>query len=689
MCKLSIAYCQLPIDRQYSICSIVYDFIDDILAGEMKFTRFILYASLLLFSTAAESQTPLIDSLLTRVYSARTDEQKLTALLALTEEYQTLNRDSFDIYGPQIKELADKSKDRYQKSLATLAYANWYYRWGWSDSALVFIEPELKKNAVNNDLTRPIYFKLARAQAIYHGSKLRFEEALAVLYAMLPEAEKYRDTLNMGLAMNTIGSIAIARSNYREALGWINKAIDLSFNKPPYLQVLAPSYINAGFAFSLLHQPDSALYFINKGLLLARQIQNLNYVATALRIQSDVYTTKGKTKEAEAALLEMMAVRKKTSPVYQVIDDNLQLAAFYANNGQIDKAIEICRNGLRTGDLTTTEKNQTQLYNNDPKVRMGYLEALVGYYKQAGRMNDYQSALEDLVVTKDSFYAANSAEAIASLETKYEVQKKENTILQQRYDLQKKNFLFYGSVILTVLLLAVALVLFRSYRKRQKLRMDLIMEEQKNNSERAVKAAEEKERVRIAADLHDNLGAYAASMASNLGYIHVPDADEATANALNELSNNSNAIISQLNDTIWALKKEAQPLTAVSDRIKIFINRIKKSYPGIQVEVKEEIGTDHQLPSSQAFHLYSILQEAINNALKHSKGTNVLVTITAEKDWMVSVEDDGIGISLPLHDISGNGLSNIENRAKEAGWQVVWYNKTNGGTIMKVHANSQ
>lgn len=655
----------------------------------MKFSRVILCIAFIVFSTSVQSQTPLIDSLRANVYASRNDEEKLTALLALTEEYQSLNRDSFDIYGPQIKELADKSNNRYQKSLAALAHANWYYRWGWSDSALVFIEPELKKNSVTDDRTRPIYFKLARAQAIYHGSKMRFEEALAVLYAVLPEAEKYRDTLNMGLAMNTIGSIAIGRGNYKEALEWIGKAITLSVGKQQYLQVLAPSYINSGYAYSLLHQPDSALYFINKGLPIARQIQNLNYIATALRIQSDVYTTKRKFEEAEAALLEMMAVRKKTSPVYQVTDDNLQLAAFYANTGKIDKAIEICRSGLITGDLTMAKNEQTQLYNNDPKVRMGYLEALVGYYKQAGRMTDYQSALEDLVVTKDSFYAANSAEAIASLQTKYEVQKKENTILQQRYDLQKKNFLFYGSIILILILLAVAFVMFRNYRKRQKIRMDRMLEEQKTNADRAVKEAEEKERVRIAADLHDNLGAYAASMASNLGYIHLPDADEATTNALNELSNNSNAIISQLNDTIWVLKKEAQPITAVSDRIKNFIHRIRKSYPGIQIEVKEDITIDHELPSSQAFHLYRVLQEAINNALKHSRGNNVLVSFFAGKEWMVSVEDDGSGITMHDHSTAnGNGLSNIKKRVKEAGWQVVWEKGINSGTIMKVCATT-
>ncbi len=650
----------------------------------MTFLRIYIIALLLCaVGQTANCQTAIIDSLRKKIYAATNDEEKLTAFLSLFEEFQSVNRDSLDIYGPQVKDLAEKSSSQRNKSLAALAYANWYFRWGWSDSAVLFIEPEFDKNPVTDNSKRDIYFKLSRAKAMYYGSKARFEQALEILYKVLTQAEKYNDTLNVGLSSNTIGSIAIARQEYEEALKWTNRAVLATGKSNRFMQVLAPAYLNKGYAFTMIGHSDSALFFINKGLILSRQIQNLNYIATGLRLQATVYTTAKKYTEAEKALLEMISVRSKTSPVSQWVDDNLQLAEFYAGSGQLNKAIALLQKNISTGDITKGNDQNSGIVANDPRIRAEYLTLLSTYYKKAGMLPEYQASLEQLLITKDSLYAVNSAEGIAELQTKYDVQKKENTILQQKYGLQRKNFLLYAYIILSVALLLTGVVLFLKYRKKEQHRVMAMMEEEKRQGEIAVKQAEEKERIRIASDLHDNLGAHAASMASNLGYIHVPDADEQTRIALKELGNNSNAIISQLNDTIWVLKKEALSLTAISDRIKVFISRISKSYPEIYIDVEERIENDHQFPSSQAFHLYRVLQEAINNSLKHSKAKNIIVAITGSDKWKISVSDDGVGMNSHSSP-NGNGLQNMNERSKEAGWNIRWIQKEEKGTVVEI-----
>ncbi|HQX73843.1 MAG TPA: ATP-binding protein, partial [Chitinophagaceae bacterium] len=602
------------------------------------------------------------------------------------EEYQSLNRDTLYAYAIEARDLAAAQKNKKQVSLAALALANAYMQWGWVDSALASIEPEIPLNPVTDPTTRDTYFKLTRQKAMCYGNKSDFEKALAIFFPLLSEAEIYKDTLNMGGIMNTVGSIAIARGEPAEALKWINKAITFSIAGPKYFPVLAAVYVNAANAYNQIEKTDSAFYFIQKSIPICRKLENLNYLATALRVQTSLMTKKGRLDEAEASLKEMISIRRLTSVGEFFVDDNLQLADFYANTGQLDKAIAFCKKQLQTGNVYDTAAKESATFTNDPKMRLAYFQALSKYYKQAGMYPEYQETLEQIIAAKDSFYVANSAQAIADAEAKYEVQKKENTILQQKYGLQRKNFFIYGAFGLLALALITVYFIFRDYRRRQRLKMTLALAEEKRITINAVKAAEEKERVRIAADLHDNLGAYAASLSSNLGYIQPLDKESAMSNAFRELNNNSNAIISELNDTIWVLKKEALSLTAISDRIKVFISRIQKSYPDLHIEVEEQVKTDHQLPSSQAFHLYRVLQEAINNALKHSKGKNIKVKITGDNNWNVSVADDGTGIDLSNESAGGggNGLNNMKERCKEAGWEISWQKTDSGGTIVKI-----
>lgn len=625
-------------------------------------------------------QTRLIDSLRTEVDKAREPEKKLGAYLALFEEFQSLNRDSMDILAPEMYALAAKSSNKRYKYLAELAYANWYYRWGWADSALYFVEkiwPELNPA---DPLTRDIYFKAGRSIALFRGGKSRYLDALEMLYKLLPEAERYKDSSALGLVNNTIGSVTLFRAQPREALAWIHRAIAIGRQGSQFPEVLAPAYINAANAYVSLQRPDSVEYFIQKAIPLSRKLQNLNYLATALRVQADLYTRQGRYTEAEKALLEMMQTRKKTVNAGILVEENLMLAEFYAQSGQLEKAIDICLQNLRRGQLVGLSEGETTVFTNDPKVRLNYLEALSGYYKKAGKWEQYQLTLEELVSAKDSLYEANSAEAIADLETKYEVQKKENTILQQKYDLQQKNFLFIASLVMTGLLLATGIAVFRHYRRKQRMRIEKLREEEKRKAEEAVREAEEKERRRIAADLHDNLGAYAASMAANLDYLDINKGTDIEKEAFRELRNNSQSIISQLNDTIWVLKRDALSLTAISDRIKVFLNRIQPSYRQFSFEVIESIDNDITLSSSQAFHLYRIIQESVVNALKHSQGSRIEIRMVSTVQWQVGIRDNGKGMGPDAQ--GGNGLGNIRSRCDQEGWKVEWETGPNGTRVL-------
>jgi signal transduction histidine kinase len=233
-------------------------------------------------------------------------------------------------------------------------------------------------------------------------------------------------------------------------------------------------------------------------------------------------------------------------------------------------------------------------------------------------------------------------------------------------------------ILVTILFIGIISLVVQQYLRRRYLQKIRAFELQQQI---------QKERERISRDLHDNLGAYAAAIASNVSSIKTSN-NQTDETIFNQLKNNSQSIINQLNDTIWALNKEAISLTIISDRFKVFLQKIQPNYPKVHVEIKEEIINDIALSPSQALHLFRMMQEAINNALRHSCCTTVLLKITSNDTWSITITDDGKGMPLYEKESAGNGLQNIKLRGQEAGWKVIWTNVTPSGTELNISSGN-
>ena len=642
------------------------------------------------FSWSASSQTGHIDSLKRLIYHAETEPEKLKTILALCDEFQSLNRDTFDWYTIQAKQLAYKSGDERNMNLAAIVVANNYYRWGWMDSAMAVISPVLLKSPVEKADTRDIYFKAARQKAIYFGSKSKYPEALEILYQLVSDGEKYRDTLAISSNMNTICSIELQRNQPREGMEWCRKALTYTDKNQHFNAIRAAIFVNISEAFKLMNQADSAIIYNEKGVKLFRKENNLMSLALALQRQSDIFLKAKNVDKAANALIEMIAVRKLLNDGEMWTDDNLSLIKLYTEANEIDKAIDFCKKQLVSGNLYQ-RTDTSRVFVNDIGQKLLYYEALARCYKLKGDQNSYQKILEQIIQAKDSFYTARSEKAIAEVQTKYDVEQKENTIMHQKVTIVQKNNQMLLALWLCLVLAAAAWFLFRNYHKKQKMKVADAIEKEKGLSLLAVADAEENERKRIAADLHDNLGAYAASIASNLDLFNIVDFDEQHKSALQELNKNSQSIVSQLGDTIWALNRENLKLTAISDRIKLFLNQLGKSHSSIEMIVLENINQDIELKSTQAFHLFRIIQEAITNAVKHSRTDRLEIHFEENAGWKVEIRDFGKGTAGDnvVKKLDGNGLINMKARASLAGWNISWSNNIPSGTIVTICPDKQ
>jgi two-component system, NarL family, sensor kinase len=556
---------------------------------------------------------------------------KLAAVMAFCDEWESYSADTLKKYADIAKRLATGQKDQRAILLANYYEAVWLFQSNKLDTALALVERVIDRyqKAYSYDGT---YVKLYALKGNVLNRTAKMEALMKNYFALVQLAEAAKDTLGMARGTAGVANVNLRLKKFDEALSWYHKALALMHN-PFYKRKLSFIYNNIGITFYHLKKEDSAFHYINQGVQYSREKQNLTNLANALFLYAGMKAEFNHPQEAEVAYREAIEVRKKIGDIYYLIADMAQVALFYANTGQTDKGVALCKEGLALAEANgQSYANFNTLY-----------EVLGRNYYAAGDYKNYSDVLYKQLGLKDSMYRQSSAEAMAEMQAKYELQKKETTIVQQRLDLLSKNYQLYGSLALLLLAIVAAVIIFRQYKRKQALRLRLLQEEESRKAEKAVMVAEETERKRIAADLHDSLGAYAASIASNIDHLQQGSTPE-NKQVLYELKGNAQAIVSQLTDTIWVLKKDALSLTAISDRLKLFIQRIAPSYPQVTIDVWEEIGTDFLLPPAQAFHLFQIIKEAVNNALRHSRCTQVTIKVEGSQGWRIVINDDGSGM---------------------------------------------
>ncbi len=624
------------------------------------------------------SQTKNIDSLVHLLNSTSNSSEKIARYLTLFEQHQSIEKDSLFKYAIRAKTLAVNSNKNAQ-TLVNIALINAYYRFDKFDSALLLTNIELKKYSVKDQSA--IYKRLLTLKCYYYMSVSDYKEANAILYTIIDLAEKEKDTITITACFNFLGEIDYNRNLVSNAKQWHYKALSLSGNNPTYNAQKAVAYINLGNIYNWIKQLDSAKYCVEKAIPICNKIENLYYLCNAYMVLSGYYRHSNNFEAAEKMMLKAMDIRKKTEGKIVFSNEQLALGNLYYHIKKFNKAIEVFKSGIAYDDSINNGNSKIQLKKSNLVIRYYYLQGLMRCYKATNLLDTATILLEEMLELTDSIGQINAADALADMQVKYETQKKENTIIQQKFDINRKNILFYFVVILLSALAIIFGIIFWNYKKKQELKLQQQIEKDKWHTLQAIAKAEENERSRIAADLHDNLGVYAASIASNLQHIKLCEYNAESEIALSELNKNSQAIVSQLNDTIWILKKKDILLTAISDRIKVLLNKTQKSFPNIQFNIQENIERDVEFSAIHAYHLYRILQEAINNALKHSKCSQIDIEINSTNSWSILIKDNGIGFLKNKEAVGGNGIKNMETRSKEANWKIHWTSDKDGSIV--------
>jgi ligand-binding sensor domain-containing protein/two-component sensor histidine kinase len=170
----------------------------------------------------------------------------------------------------------------------------------------------------------------------------------------------------------------------------------------------------------------------------------------------------------------------------------------------------------------------------------------------------------------------------------------------------------------------------------------------------------QQERLRISRELHDNIGSMLTLMINRIEDNPAPS-EMRTAG----ISGIARYTLAQLRDAIWALDKESLTLY----QWVIHTNEYLKSMPGDGNGFKSQFSWNEEVLLSplHALHSFRILQEAVTNALKHAKATEIVISGKQKgQTLMLEVYDNGPGFNKEEVKL-GYGLRNMQKRAKEMG----------------------
>jgi two-component system NarL family sensor kinase len=650
--------------------------------------RFLLLIVFVFFAVFALGQSPQTDSLKHLIRTSKGDRAKLKAMLDLCAKFETLPKDTLWDYAVKAKILAAKLHDTPSRSLAIIAQANAYLRWNNADSALALIEPELSKYKAGDPATVDIYFGLRHVKINCISDVSNYKDAIAETYGVLRQAENYKDSLAIAECLNALSGYKYEMNFPPEAISLALKGLSFTTGRPRYDAAIINLCGNLAEYYYWINKLDSGMYYADKTFNLSTHAGYVNYQAWALQKKSAIYLKAKDYPKAEKAILESIQLYEKVDGKEPHDDNLVALADVYTRTRQFDKAIEVVNDALAFYSLA--QNNSTHAKNGvsaNGLQRIFLYQELARAYHLKGDTKNYEALLEKIISSMDAFYRANSAQAIADVETKYQVQKKEATIAQQQLALVREHYVFYGLVVIGALGAIIAFLILREVRRKQKLKLQQLHEEERLLSEKAVAGAEETERRRIAADLHDNLGAQLSFIKRNVDFImdrpagFSPEDERKYLGSVNDIAQTA---MVDLRETLWVLNKHEVSIQEFTDKLKSYLKQQLMGKDMIKWDFKEHIQDNWRLPAGEVMHIFRIVQEVISNIIKHSEAKNINIQFysSGPDTYRLEIFDNGKGFEFQNNYTGHYGLENIQQRANAISAKLLVTSSPDAGTCI-------
>lgn len=235
------------------------------------------------------------------------------------------------------------------------------------------------------------------------------------------------------------------------------------------------------------------------------------------------------------------------------------------------------------------------------------------------------------------------------------------------------------------LLVLGIVIFFITYKKKlikQQLEMQTLETEHQLKLLQGIIQTQENERKRFAEDLHDEVGAMLSTAKLNIARIE-RSADKKAAELATETKSMLNSIITNIRRIAKDLLPSTLEKLGFIEAIKELCNSVNKS--SIINASFEEVGKYKRQDIKIELALYRVVQELVNNALKHANATEIKIVLKCNsKQIELEINDNGQGFDLEQVKESGLGLRNIESRINMIDGKLDYFSEIDKGTTAKI-----
>lgn len=486
-----------------------------------------------------------------------------------------------------------------------------------------------------------------KAAALYQNLGLMYEaerlfpQALTYFNRALANDRIARST-NQELAVDyhSLASVYMKQNRLELALSYFRKTKSL-LDPEKDIHFMALLYGNLANLHKELDRPDSSLYYYESALQMNRLMDNPLQQLHLLAGKAETYNEMKQYRLAKSLLDKAYALARQ---------HHVGLSEF---------------------------RNIYREYAN-ANLGLHNYKAAIPWYDKYMETKDSLSTLEAKALLEDYELKLRQAEAGQKLARK-QVQ------IDQLEQARQRQNLWIGIAALIGFLVVAGLVFAYLYsRQRQRASASALLAAEREHALAVVQSelqGQQKERLRIAKEMHDDLGASLTAIGL-LSEVVKTRMGAATTPEIEKISSISTEMVTAMNEIIWSLNNRNDNLNGLIAYTRAYASEfIDNTHLHLQTHV-QEWPQEIAIRGADRRNVFLTVKEALHNVVKHAQATQVSLTIRPQADRLIiEVSDDGNGFVANERTRLRNGLSNMHNRMGESGGNCEIDSSVRGTTV--------